>query len=183
MPLVDAYIPHGALSQEAEQELVARLTDLLIEHEGVDPTNRVARSMAWVFVHRPEVYVGGKARKSPRYRFLCRVPEGQYNPERRAALTAGITRAVAEAEDGAFGPPELRVTVLAYEVPEGWWGGGGRILGLADLYELAWPPLPGMVGDPRVTAEQVLAERRRATAEQLLEAVGLEVPTRANEPG
>src|SRR6266508_162409 len=126
MPLLDAYIPEGALSREAERDLVARVTDLLIEHEGVDPTNPVARRMAWVFVHRPEIYVGGRPPKSPRYRFLCRVPEGQYNPERRAALTAEITRAVAKAEDGAYPHPEVRVTVLAYEVPEGWWVAGGR---------------------------------------------------------
>jgi len=53
MPMLDAYIPEGALSPSAERELLAKLTDLLIEHEGVDPRNEMARKMAWVFVHRP----------------------------------------------------------------------------------------------------------------------------------
>jgi phenylpyruvate tautomerase PptA (4-oxalocrotonate tautomerase family) len=171
MPFADAYIPEGALSPAAERALVAELTDLLIEHEGVDPNNPVTRHMAWVFVHRPDVYVAGRPPNTPRYRFICQVPEGQYDAERRAALTAGITEAVARAENGAFPNPEIRVAVFACEVPEGWWGGVGRTLGLADIYELAWPPWPGMDGDPRETAARVLAERRRANAERLLGSV------------
>ena len=38
MPRLDAYIPEGALSPSAERELLAKLTELLIEHEGVDPS-------------------------------------------------------------------------------------------------------------------------------------------------
>jgi len=53
MPMLDAYIPEGALSPEAEDKLLARLTDLLLQHEGVDPANQAARALAWVFVHRP----------------------------------------------------------------------------------------------------------------------------------
>jgi hypothetical protein len=53
MPMLDAYIPEGALSPEAEDKLLARLTDLLLQHEGVDPANPAARALAWVFVHRP----------------------------------------------------------------------------------------------------------------------------------
>jgi hypothetical protein len=54
MPLLDAYIPEGAVSANAERELLARITDLLLEHEGVDPSSAPA--------------------KSPRYRFICRFP-------------------------------------------------------------------------------------------------------------
>ena len=60
MPQLDAYIPAGALTPDAEHDLVAELTDLLIRHEGADPTNETVRSIAWVFVHRAHtVYVGG----------------------------------------------------------------------------------------------------------------------------
>ena len=123
MPMLDAYIPEGALPRDAERELVAKLTDLLLEHEGVDASNEVGRHLAWVCIHRPEVYVGGAPPKSPRYRFICQVPEGQYDDERRAAVTAGMTKAVAEAEQGAWPNPELRVCVFTLEVPDGTWGG------------------------------------------------------------
>jgi hypothetical protein len=53
------YIPEGALSPTAERERVAKITDLLLEHEEVDPSNERARPLAWVFVHRPQVYVVG----------------------------------------------------------------------------------------------------------------------------
>jgi phenylpyruvate tautomerase PptA (4-oxalocrotonate tautomerase family) len=161
MPMLDAYIPEGALSPDAEQELVAKITDALLEHEGVDPANERGRKLAWVFVHRPRVYVGGSAPRMPRYRFICQVPEGQYNDERRNAVTAAITRAVVEVEDGAWPHPEFRVCVFALEIPDGTWGGAGRIIRLPDIYEFVWPPEPGTEGEPRETAEQVLAARRQ----------------------
>src|SRR5260370_35973288 len=136
MPVCDAYISEGALSPSVERELLGRSTDLLREHEGVDPANERARILAWVFVHRHEMYVAGAPAKQPRYRFVCRVPEGQYNDERRAAVTAAMTQAVVEAEDGPWPHPELRVAVFTYEVKDRTWGGGGRILRLPDIYEM-----------------------------------------------
>jgi hypothetical protein len=93
MPVLDAYIPEGALSPEAEDKLLVRLTDLLLQHEGVDPASQAARALAWVFVHRPIVHVGGSAAAEPRYRLMCQVPEGQYNGKRRQAVTAAMTQA------------------------------------------------------------------------------------------
>jgi hypothetical protein len=84
------------------------ITDALLEHEGVDPTNERARPLAWVSVHRPEMYVAGAPAQAPHYRFICQVPEGQYNDERRAAVTAAMTQAVVEAEDGSWPHPERR---------------------------------------------------------------------------
>ena len=160
MPMLDVYIPRGALSAQAERALIAKVSDLFLEHEGVDPNNERARPLSWVFVHRPEVYVAGAPPKTPRYRFICQVPEGQYNDERRAAVTAALTQAVADAEAGQWPHPERRVCVFTCEVPDGWWGGAGRILRLPDIYELIWPLSPDMQGDARETAEAVLAARR-----------------------
>ena len=76
MPMLDAYIPEGALTAEAEDRLLAELTDLLITHEGADPTNPLVRSIAWVFLHRPAaVYVAGAREVEPHYRFIASVPE------------------------------------------------------------------------------------------------------------
>jgi phenylpyruvate tautomerase PptA (4-oxalocrotonate tautomerase family) len=169
MPFLDAYIPEGSLSPDAERELIERISDLLIEHEGVDPSNPKVRKLTWVFVHRPQVYVAGRPPTAPRYRFICQVPEGQYNAERRSAMTAGITEAVADAEAGAWRHPENRVGVFTLEVPDGNWGGAGRTIRLPDIYQFVWPPFPDMEGDPRETAENVLAERRRERAQEILQ--------------
>jgi len=179
MPMLDAYIPEGALSPAAEAELVGKISDLLLKYEGVDPANETGRHLAWVFVHRPTVYVGGSRPASPRYRFICQVPEGQYDDARRAAVTREITQAVVEAEGGAWPHPEFRVVVFTVEVPEGWWGGGTGMLRLADIYELVWPPTPGMDGEPRETATRVLADRRRQQAQQILAAAGEKVTASA----
>src|SRR3979411_2975535 len=100
MPMLDAYIPEGALSAEAEEKLMARLTDLLLEHEGADPSNETARSIAWGFKHRVDVFVAGAPADAPRYRFVASVPEGQFNPERRQAIVEGITEAGLDAAGG-----------------------------------------------------------------------------------
>jgi phenylpyruvate tautomerase PptA (4-oxalocrotonate tautomerase family) len=161
MPMLDAYIPTGALSAEAEERLLAKLTDLLIVNEGADPTNPQVRSIAWLFVHRPEaVYVAGAPASAPHYRFVASVPEGQYEPDRRQAMVRDITEAVLDAEQGAYERDPGRVWVFTPEVPDGTWGGFGRIATLADIATLA-------TGDPergRRYAEERLAARRGAPA-------------------
>jgi phenylpyruvate tautomerase PptA (4-oxalocrotonate tautomerase family) len=176
MPLLHAYIPDGALSPGAERELVAKVTDVLLEHEGVDPANEKADSSPGSSSTARRYTWPARRAKSPRYLFVCQVPEGQYNDERRAAVTAAMTQAVADAEDGAWPHPESRVCVFTFEVPDGTWGGGRRIISLPDIYELAWPLRVGMDGEPRATAKQVLAERRQGEAEQILAAAHERAP-------
>ena len=65
MPMCDAYTPKGALSAAAERELLSKVTDLLLQHEGVDPSNQAARALAWVFVHRHDMYVAGAPAEAP----------------------------------------------------------------------------------------------------------------------
>jgi phenylpyruvate tautomerase PptA (4-oxalocrotonate tautomerase family) len=168
MPMLDAFIPDGALEPEAERKLLSKCTDLLLEHEGVDPTNERARAIAWVFLHRHEMYVGGAPADEPRYRFICQVPEGQYDEERRAAVTREMTQALVEAEGGKRDNPEARVWVFTYEVPDGSWGGLGQVFRLGDIAAV----VTGERG--REYAEQRLAERRRDEARAMLDAAGVE---------
>ena len=161
MPMLDAYIPGGALSPDAEEGLMATLTDLLIKNEGADPTNQRVRDIAWLFLHRPaEVFVAGTRANAPRYRFIASVPEGQYDPERRQAMVQSITNAVLDAEDGAYERDPSRVWVFTPEIPDGTWGAVGQVVTLANIAGFA-------LGDPdrgRQYAEQRLAERRSAPA-------------------
>jgi phenylpyruvate tautomerase PptA (4-oxalocrotonate tautomerase family) len=157
MPMLDAYIPNGALDPAAEQRLLAKLTDLLIVNEGADPTNPHVRSIAWLFVHRPaEVYVAGSPAQAPRYRFVASVPEGQYDAERRQAMVSDITQAVLDAEDGAHDRDPSRVWVFTPEIPDGTWGALGGIVTLADIATFA----TGDAEHGRQYAEQRLAARR-----------------------
>jgi phenylpyruvate tautomerase PptA (4-oxalocrotonate tautomerase family) len=159
MPMLDAYIPTGALTPAAEDELLTHLTDVLLTNEGADPSNPRVRSIAWLFVHRPEaVYVAGSRASAPHYRFIASVPEGQYEPERRQAMVHDITEAVLDAEHGAYERDPGRVWVFTPEIPDGTWGGFGQIATLADIATLA-------TGDPergRAYAEERLGARRGA---------------------
>jgi phenylpyruvate tautomerase PptA (4-oxalocrotonate tautomerase family) len=155
--MLDAYIPQGALTTDAEERLMATLTDLLITHEGADPTNERVRSIAWLFLHRPaEVFVAGAKADAPRYRFVASVPEGQYDPERRQAMVQSITDAVLDAENGAHERDPSRVWVFTPEIPDGTWGALGQIVTLADIATFA----TGDLERGRQYAEQRLAARR-----------------------
>jgi phenylpyruvate tautomerase PptA (4-oxalocrotonate tautomerase family) len=161
VPQLDAYIPQGALAPEVEEQLLARLTDLLIVHEGADPSNERVRSIAWVFLHRPAaVYVGGSPASEPRYRFIASVPEGQFDADRRQALVEAVTAAVLDAEGGAYPRDPGRVWVFTPEIPDGTWGGAGRIVTLADIAGFAL----GDLERGRRYAEERLASRRRQGA-------------------
>jgi phenylpyruvate tautomerase PptA (4-oxalocrotonate tautomerase family) len=159
MPMLDAYIPEGALSAEAERELLAKLTDILLRNEGADPTNPAVRSIAWVFLHRPAaVFVAGEPAVEPHYRIVASVPEGQFDDERRQAMVEEVTEAVLDAEHGAHPRDPMRVWVFATEIPDGTWGGLGRINRLADIAGFAL----GDLDKGREYAERRLAQRRAA---------------------
>jgi phenylpyruvate tautomerase PptA (4-oxalocrotonate tautomerase family) len=154
MPLLEAYIPQGALEPDAEDALLARLTDVLLEHEGADPSNPQARALAWVYLFRPEaLFVAGERATLPRYRGVVSVPEGQFDDERRQAMVAAVTEAVLDAEPEGRDRDPMRVWVFPTDVPDGTWGGGGRIVTLADIATF-------VTGDPE--ASRAYAERRLA---------------------
>ena len=100
------------------------------------------------------VYVGGAPAEVPRYRVQVSVPEGQFDDERRSNMVAAVTKAILDAENGKHKRDPNRVWVFASEVPDGTWGGGGRIARLADVANL-------MIGD---------AEKARAYAQKRIKA-------------
>lgn len=105
------------------------------------------------------IAVKGDTAAEPRYRFIASVPEGQFDDERRAAIVRDVTDAVLRAENGSHPSDANRVWVFTNEIPDGTWGGAGRINTLADIVGY-------VVGDPekgRVYAERRLAQRRTLT--------------------
>jgi phenylpyruvate tautomerase PptA (4-oxalocrotonate tautomerase family) len=157
VPMLDAYIPDGALPADAEKALLNKLTDVLLEHEGADPNNPAARALAKVWLHRPAAMLHAGAEPDvPHYRVIASVPEGQFDDERRASMVAAVTEAILAAEDGRYDRDPLRIWVFANEIPDGTWGGGGRIARLADIAGMVL----GDVEQGRKYAEQRLAAKR-----------------------
>jgi phenylpyruvate tautomerase PptA (4-oxalocrotonate tautomerase family) len=157
MPMLDLYVPEGALTPEAEEALAGRITEILIRHEGFDPGDPVTRSVSWLFLHRPAtVYVGGSLADAPRYKIVPSVPEGQLDEAGRAGVIAEITEAVLDAEDGAWPRDPGRIWVFPTEVPEGHWGGRGRITPLATI-------LARLTGGDTERARSLAAERIAAS--------------------
>jgi phenylpyruvate tautomerase PptA (4-oxalocrotonate tautomerase family) len=157
MPMLDAFIPEGALPADAENALLSQLTDILLRNEGADPTKPRVRGLAWVFLHRPAaVFVAGERAREPRYRFIASVPEGQFDDDRRAAMVREVTEAVLAAEDGAYPADPQRVWVFPNEIPDGTWGAAGRIHTLADIVGY----VTGDSEQARLYAERRLSARR-----------------------
>jgi phenylpyruvate tautomerase PptA (4-oxalocrotonate tautomerase family) len=156
MPMIDAYVPEGALRPEAEHTLLDRLTGLLMKWEGFDPADPAMREVSWVFLHRPAaVYVGGAPATAPRYKIVASVPEGQFDDRGRAGVVAEVTEAVLDAEEGRRPRDPGRVWVFPTEIPEGQWGGRGTIVRLAEI-------LSRTTDDP--THARALADRRIAAS-------------------
>ena len=75
-------------------------------------------------------------------------------------MVHSITEAVLDAEQGALDRDPSRVWVFTPEIPDGTWGGAGRIVTLADIAAFA----TGDVEAARAYAEERLAARRGLSA-------------------
>jgi phenylpyruvate tautomerase PptA (4-oxalocrotonate tautomerase family) len=141
MPMIDLTMPTGALSEQAKEDLMERLTKTLLKWEGAKPDNDAVQSIAWTFLHEAElVTVGGRSAEKPRYRVFAGVPQGSIGDEEKQGLVAEVTNEVLRAESPDEEPaPEdaARVWVIVNEITDGNWGGFGRIFRLEDILAFA----------------------------------------------
>jgi phenylpyruvate tautomerase PptA (4-oxalocrotonate tautomerase family) len=144
MPMIDLTLPRGALDEDAREKLMRELSETVLKWEGAKPGDAAAESIAWTFLHEPElVTVAHKPATEPRYRVVVGVPEGTLGGEQKDGLVAEVTEQVVRAENGGKNPkPEdtLRVWVIVNEITDGNWGGAGRIFHLADIMAFAGAP-------------------------------------------
>ncbi len=134
MPMIDVTIPEGVLKPEAEDRLMKELTDILIKAEGYSADNKAAQSVTWLFLHyTAKLYQAGERAKTPRYRIVPTVPEGQYNDANRERLVKECTEAVVRA---AGEDARKYVWVFPTEMPDGHWGAQGRILRLPEIHAM-----------------------------------------------
>ncbi len=174
MPMLDAFIPEGALAPEAEANLLREITELLVRHEGVDPSNEKAHAVSLVFLHRPIVYVAGAPATSRRYRFIPSLMEGFYDDERGSAVVRDMTEAVARAEGTTFEDVAPRAWMFPNEIPDGRWGGRGVIMRIGDFLAYAFGEKASADGVRR------FAERRRKEAAAILEVARGSAATKAS---
>jgi phenylpyruvate tautomerase PptA (4-oxalocrotonate tautomerase family) len=139
MPMLDAYIPEGALDPDSERNLIKALTNALLRWEGADPNDeriqKQVRSIVWSFLHRPNVYVGGDEMvpHEPRYKIVVSLPEGQFDCASRAGLIEEITNLILDAEPPGRNRNSFRIWVFCNTIPEGTWGSGGKVFGLKEI--------------------------------------------------
>ena len=112
MPMCDIFIPTGALEPAAERKLVARVSELLVDHElrrisdlmddpeSVKASRERPQSIAWMFVHRAETYVAGQPTEQPYYKFEISIPEGTIDERFAPAINRDIFAAMKDAEGG-----------------------------------------------------------------------------------
>ncbi|RKP48150.1 tautomerase family protein [Trinickia fusca] len=176
MPMIDAFIPEGALAPDAEAQLMRELTDILIRHEGLDPEEPRVRDVTWIFVHRPAaLYRAGALAAAPIYRIVPSVPEGQYTDAARAGLVSAVTEAVARAEGASVDDVGQRLWVFPTELNDGCWGSRGVVRRLPDIMEYFGGP------ECRTLGERRLAAQRRADAAKMIEAISQSL--RVGAPG
>lgn len=141
MPMIDLTLPRGSLSDEAKEKLMGELSATLLKWEGAKPGNEAAESIAWTFLHEPElVTVAHKPATGPRYRVVIGVPEGTLGGEEKEGVVAEVTEQVVAAQSGdkkASPEDSALVWVIINEIPDGHWGGAGRIFRLADIMSFA----------------------------------------------
>jgi phenylpyruvate tautomerase PptA (4-oxalocrotonate tautomerase family) len=182
MPMIDAFIPEGALPPDGEKQLVRKVTDLMVGHElrrivdlMDDPADartsyERASQVAWLFVHRTDTYVAGEVPPAPFYKFHISVPEGQADDQFRDSIVPDVTTAVAAAEGGRWPYVASRVWVVTYEVPDGSWGAGGRPNHLGRIVDFVAPGLGEL-------AERRFAHKRRDAARATVELAESERPS------
>jgi phenylpyruvate tautomerase PptA (4-oxalocrotonate tautomerase family) len=171
MPMMELTYPAGALTPEARAEVVEKLTDALLRHEGAT-VNRMTHGLSWVFVHEaPEghVNVGGKPVVRPVYRLMVTVPQGTLlqgpgpvGQTSRRGLFREATEIILNGEGTEYNDQEaLRVYILVREIEDGYWGGGGQMVRMEDIVAMAEPTAPRTaVADQIVAVADALLEQQ-----------------------
>jgi phenylpyruvate tautomerase PptA (4-oxalocrotonate tautomerase family) len=139
MPMIELTLTDGALDKDAQDALMAQLTETLLRWEGAPPTSERAKDVSWGFVDvRPAELIyhrGEPVPAQPLYKVEISIPQGALDDTRKEGLVGDMTRLVLEAE-GASADDEaaaMRVWVIVREVAEGNWGAAGKVWRLRDI--------------------------------------------------
>lgn len=134
MPAIDITLPKGVFDAEQQARLAEQLTHDLMQCD-VSRDNPRAANIIWTAFHETTgVYVAGKPTAKPHYRVDILLLEGAMDDGTRAKVVEAMTRHLLAMEGSAYNPLNAgRVWVLFHQLPDGRWGGGGRLYTLAEL--------------------------------------------------
>ena len=148
MPFVELFTPKGAVAPERLRRIGEQLVAEVMLAEGA-PDTAAARSISWLLVNEVDDWVVGGRRvdASEPARFVVRVavPAGSLDDAKRADMVARVTRVLAEADDNPgrlYREPDAWVHIN--EIPEGNWGGLGRVVRFADIANFVVDAAPGL---------------------------------------
>jgi phenylpyruvate tautomerase PptA (4-oxalocrotonate tautomerase family) len=136
MPMIDLTYVRGSLDSDALSNLTDELVTVLLRAERA-PDTEFLRQNTLVYLHamdRGDVSVGGRGPGEPRFRVELTVFGGALDKARKEQLVADVHGAVTRAAGiDPNGPRAFHVWTLINEVPEGNWGGGGRVIYYSDV--------------------------------------------------
>jgi len=139
MPLIILHLPKNSFNAEQKQQFAEKSTQTLLALEGMEG-NVKAKNLSWVqfceFSHN-DFYMAGHRVDKPHYRVEVKVFQGTMDAPRKELLTAQLTDLLLniEATDHNL-LNAARVWVMIEEVPDGNWGGAGKIYRIQDLMKM-----------------------------------------------
>ena len=132
MPFVEVFSTPGTPRPEQRRQIAQRLVGEVMAGEGA-PDNEFARSISWLVWHELAAWsVGGEPigpEQPPRYVVRVAMPRGSLTDEKRSEVVSRVTKVLAEADDD---PDRFYSSAAAFvlidAIPEGDWGGVGRVV-------------------------------------------------------
>ncbi len=139
MPLIIAHIPESVFSETQKQQFAQTATNTLLKIEGMEQ-NPKAQNLSWVQIvefAKTDFYMAGHQVDKPHYRLDVKVFQGTMTADKKEQLTHELTELVLNMEGTDHNLLNAaRVWVMIEEVPDGNWGGAGRIYRIKDLMKM-----------------------------------------------
>lgn len=134
--MIDLTFVRDSLTPDALSALTDELVTVLLRAERA-PDTPFLRDNTLVYLHpmdAADVSVGGRGPGEPRFRVDLTVFGGALDRDRRERLVADVHTAVSSAAGiDPTGPRAFHIWTLIHEVPEGNWGGGGKVIYTSDV--------------------------------------------------
>lgn len=139
MPLLQIHLPKESFTGRQKQQFAQNATQILLTLEGM-ANNPKAQNLSWVQFCEfasDDFYMAGHSVEKPHYRIEIKVFQGTMNADKKQQLTAQLTELILEIEGTDHNLLNAaRVWVMIEEVPDGNWGGAGKIYRIADLMQM-----------------------------------------------